>query len=119
VKPTRLSYPSGNTPVSAHLDSNHTSRCSAVGDFDKVDVAVFTASIWLCEQDSVELVKAYGIVLCRDSPDGYRGLVADEYAVLVKALWSGQYRSVAPRDFRVCACILNSNKLSGKKLSFS
>jgi len=42
------------------------------------------------------------ICLCRESRDGYQGQVADEYAVLSKALWSGQYRSVAPRDFRVC-----------------
>jgi len=40
--------------------------------------------------------------VCRESKEGYEGLVADEYAVLSKALWSGQYRSVAPRDFRVC-----------------
>jgi len=43
--------------------------------------------------------------LCRESRDGYQGQVADEYAVLSKALWSGQYRSVAPRDFRVCTFV--------------
>lgn len=38
---------------------------------------------------------------CRDNADGYGGQVADEYAVLIKALWSGQYKSVMPKDFRV------------------
>jgi ubiquitin carboxyl-terminal hydrolase 8 len=42
-----------------------------------------------------------GSYLCREHADGYQGQVADEYAVLVKALWSGQYRSVVPKDFRV------------------
>ena len=54
---------------------------------------------WLC-------CVCQGVCLCvfSESPDGLRGSVADEYAVLVKALWSGQYRSVAPREFRVCTC---------------
>jgi len=55
------------------------------------------------EQAAVECAP-YLTALCdfyRESRDGHQGLVADEYAVLTKALWSGQYRSVAPRDFRV------------------
>ena len=28
--------------------------------------------------------------------------MAEEFAVLIKALWCGQYKSIAPRDFKVC-----------------
>uniref|UniRef100_UPI00358DDFF4 ubiquitin carboxyl-terminal hydrolase 8-like isoform X2 n=1 Tax=Myxine glutinosa TaxID=7769 RepID=UPI00358DDFF4 len=31
---------------------------------------------------------------------GYGGALAEEFAVLVQALWSGQYRSISPRDFK-------------------
>ncbi|KAI0209936.1 Ubiquitin carboxyl-terminal hydrolase 8 [Lamellibrachia satsuma] len=36
----------------------------------------------------------------KDNILGKGGEIAEEYAVLVKALWSGQYRSIAPRDFK-------------------
>ena len=32
---------------------------------------------------------------------GSHGEVADDFAYLVKALWSGQYRFITPRDFKV------------------
>jgi ubiquitin C-terminal hydrolase len=50
----------------------------------------------------------YVLDINRENRDGYRGQVADEYAVLIKALWSGQYRSVAPRDFRDICSVMNS-----------
>ena len=37
----------------------------------------------------------------RENVLGKKGEVAEEFAVLVKALWTGQYRSVTPRDFKV------------------
>ncbi|XP_071489174.1 ubiquitin carboxyl-terminal hydrolase 8-like [Diadema antillarum] len=36
----------------------------------------------------------------RKNPLGRGGEVAEEFAIVVKAVWSGQYRSVAPRDLR-------------------
>ena len=39
--------------------------------------------------------------LTRESELGSHGEVADEFAVIVKALWSGQYRCITPRDFKV------------------
>ena len=35
------------------------------------------------------------------NPLGRGGEVAEEFSFLVKAMWSGQYRSVSPRDFKV------------------
>nr|XP_033775866.1 ubiquitin carboxyl-terminal hydrolase 8 isoform X1 [Geotrypetes seraphini] len=32
---------------------------------------------------------------------GHKGEVADEFGIIMKALWSGQYRYVSPRDFKV------------------
>jgi len=49
------------------------------------------------------LLNALSSSVCRERQDGCQGQVADEYAVLTKALWSGQYRSVAPKDLRVSA----------------
>ena len=37
----------------------------------------------------------------RENKLGTGGDVAEEFAVLVKALWFGQYRSIAPKDFKV------------------
>lgn len=34
----------------------------------------------------------------RNNPLGRKGEVAVEFAVVVKALWAGQYKSIAPRD---------------------
>ena len=42
--------------------------------------------------------------LCSENREGYRGEVASEFAVLIKSLWSGQYKAVSPRDFRVRKC---------------
>ncbi|KAK7113963.1 ubiquitin carboxyl-terminal hydrolase 8-like isoform X2 [Littorina saxatilis] len=36
----------------------------------------------------------------RDSVQGMHGEVVDEFAVVVKALWSGQYRCITPRDLK-------------------
>lgn len=39
---------------------------------------------------------------CSVNPLGKQGAVAMEFAWLMKALWGGQYKSVSPRDFKVC-----------------
>lgn len=31
----------------------------------------------------------------------HKGKVAEEFAILIKSLWTGQYRCVVPRDFKV------------------
>ena len=36
----------------------------------------------------------------RQNPLGRGGNVAEEFAIVIKALWSGQYRSVSPLDLR-------------------
>ena len=36
----------------------------------------------------------------RKNPLGRGGEVVEEFAVVIKALWSGQYRSISPRDLR-------------------
>jgi len=36
----------------------------------------------------------------RDNPLGWKGRVADEYGALLKELWSGKYRTVAPSKFK-------------------
>jgi len=41
------------------------------------------------------------IFCCRESILGSHGEVADEFAVVVKALWQGQFRNITPRDFKV------------------
>ena len=37
----------------------------------------------------------------RENREGSSGEVTEEFAAVVKALWSGQYKSVTPRDFKV------------------
>ncbi|XP_008830024.1 ubiquitin carboxyl-terminal hydrolase 8 [Nannospalax galili] len=32
---------------------------------------------------------------------GYKGEVAEEFGIIMKALWTGQYRCISPRDFKV------------------
>lgn len=32
---------------------------------------------------------------------GSGGMIAEELAMLLKAVWSGQYKAITPRDFRV------------------
>ena len=32
---------------------------------------------------------------------GHKGEVAEEFGVLMKALWSGQYKCISPRDFKI------------------
>lgn len=36
----------------------------------------------------------------RENTQGTRGEVAEEFAVVIKALWNGQYKSVSPTDFK-------------------
>ncbi|XP_048750145.2 ubiquitin carboxyl-terminal hydrolase 8-like isoform X2 [Ostrea edulis] len=36
----------------------------------------------------------------RESQLGYYGEVADDFSVIIKALWSGQYKCITPRDFK-------------------
>ena len=40
----------------------------------------------------------------RNNPLGRKGEVVEEFAVVIKALWSGQYRSISPRDLRDTVC---------------
>ncbi len=41
----------------------------------------------------------------RNNPLGMRGEVAEEFSFLLKTMWCGQYRSISPRDFKVCMCV--------------
>lgn len=41
-------------------------------------------------------------VVYRESQLGYNGEIADDFSVLIRALWSGQYKCITPRDFKVC-----------------
>lgn len=38
------------------------------------------------------------------------GEVVDEFAVVIKALWSGQYRSITPRDLKVSVFSIELSK---------
>jgi len=40
----------------------------------------------------------------RTNPLGRGGKVAEEFGFLMKVMWSGQYRSVSPRDFKHTIC---------------
>ena len=42
------------------------------------------------------------------------GEVVDEFAVVVRALWSGQYRSVTPRDLKVILSLSAFDWLSAR-----
>jgi len=46
------------------------------------------------------LSDSYRLDINRENFLGTGGNLAEEFAVLVKALWAGQYRSVTPRDFK-------------------
>lgn len=50
-------------------------------------------SLLYCDSD-------FNQFLHRANPLGRGGEVAEEFAVVVRANWSGQYRSIAPRDLR-------------------
>lgn len=32
---------------------------------------------------------------------GHKGEVAEEFGIIMKALWTGQYRYISPKDFKV------------------
>ena len=38
--------------------------------------------------------------LCSSNPMGHKGVVAKEFAWLMRNMWSGRYKSVTPRDFK-------------------
>ncbi|XP_018619567.1 ubiquitin carboxyl-terminal hydrolase 8 isoform X3 [Scleropages formosus] len=38
---------------------------------------------------------------------GHKGEVAEEFGVIIKALWSGQYKCITPRDFKTTICKIN------------
>ncbi|KAK3095889.1 hypothetical protein FSP39_020374, partial [Pinctada imbricata] len=46
------------------------------------------------------LTDSYLYDINRENEMGSHGEVVDEFAVIVKALWSGQYRCITPRDFK-------------------
>lgn len=37
---------------------------------------------------------------CRSNILGHKGEVAEEFGIIMKTLWSGQYKCISPRDFR-------------------
>nr|XP_055030276.1 ubiquitin carboxyl-terminal hydrolase 8 isoform X2 [Misgurnus anguillicaudatus] len=39
---------------------------------------------------------------------GHKGEVADEFSVVMKALWSGQYKCISPQDFKGTVCKINN-----------
>ena len=41
-------------------------------------------------------------LFCRSNLLGHGGVLADEFCFLMKSMWSGQYRFISPRDFKVC-----------------
>ena len=49
----------------------------------------------------IKLEETWLSFICRESELGSHGEVADDFAYVVKALWSGQYRFITPRDFKV------------------
>lgn len=62
-------------------------------------------SIIQCLSNTFALVKYFlnDSYLCdvnRNSVLGDRGEVVDEFAVILKALWNGQYKCITPRDFK-------------------
>ncbi|CAG2252384.1 UBP5 [Mytilus edulis] len=50
----------------------------------------------------------------RESELGSHGEVADDFAVIVKNLWTGQYKCITPRDFKDCLRqFLKEEKMTG------
>ncbi|XP_052096420.1 ubiquitin carboxyl-terminal hydrolase 8-like [Mytilus californianus] len=47
------------------------------------------------------LTESYLYDINRESELGSHGEVADDFAVIVKNLWTGQYKCITPRDFKV------------------
>ncbi|XP_057203712.1 ubiquitin carboxyl-terminal hydrolase 8 isoform X2 [Triplophysa rosa] len=39
---------------------------------------------------------------------GHKGEVAEEFSVVMKALWSGQYKCISPQDFKGTICKINN-----------
>lgn len=39
---------------------------------------------------------------------GHKGEVAEEFSVIMKALWSGQYKMISPQDFKGTICKINN-----------
>ncbi|KAI9261956.1 hypothetical protein EDC94DRAFT_541251 [Helicostylum pulchrum] len=65
----------------------------------------FMNSALQCLSNTPQLTKyfladLYKKDLNRENPLGLNGQIAEEYAELVKKLWSGQSSSIAPRDFK-------------------
>jgi len=54
------------------------------------------------DENGIILLGILFLVHFRENIFGRGGEVAEEYAVLIKALWCGQYKSISPRDFKVC-----------------
>ncbi|XP_035668964.1 ubiquitin carboxyl-terminal hydrolase 8-like [Branchiostoma floridae] len=54
------------------------------------------------------LKETYKFDINRENKLGCNGEIAEEFAAIIKALWSGQYRSVAPRDFKCSVGKYNS-----------
>ncbi|XP_022306135.2 ubiquitin carboxyl-terminal hydrolase 8-like isoform X2 [Crassostrea virginica] len=46
------------------------------------------------------LTDMYLFDINRESQLGYYGEVADDFSVIIRALWSGQYKCITPRDFK-------------------
>ncbi|XP_078667182.1 ubiquitin carboxyl-terminal hydrolase 8-like isoform X1 [Branchiostoma floridae x Branchiostoma belcheri] len=54
------------------------------------------------------LRETYKFDINRENKLGCNGEIAEEFAAVIKALWSGQYRSIAPRDFKCSVGKYNS-----------
>ncbi|XP_016141260.1 ubiquitin carboxyl-terminal hydrolase 8-like [Sinocyclocheilus grahami] len=39
---------------------------------------------------------------------GHKGEVAEEFSIIMKALWSGQYKMISPQDFKGTICKINN-----------
>lgn len=64
------------------------------------------STVWIFSVVYLHWCQLWSCFNCRDSSRRYRGEVASEYAVLIKAMWSGQYKALSPRDFRVSVFLL-------------
>lgn len=55
------------------------------------------------KSEKLKEVTVLSCVFNRENFLGSGGYIAEEYGVLAKALWSGHYRHITPRDFKVFA----------------